>query len=198
MLEFKAKCVIGIDLAASSRNPTGWAILKNQNVKTKLLYTDNEILESTLQTEPALIAIDAPLSLPKNGEFFRKTDKEMIRKGYRVLPPNFPVMKKLTLRAISLNKLIEEKTYKAIEVHPTSTRKALEMPLKDWKAIQENLKTLGLKGEIETKPLATHEIDAVTAALTAVLHLQSQTESIGNDEEGYTIVPKKRNWKTLT
>ena len=161
MLQFKDKCVIGIDLAASSRKPTGWATLKNQNVKTQLLYTDKEILENTLQNHPELIAIDAPLSLPKNGEFFRKTDKEMIRKGYRVLPPNFPAMKKLTLRAINLNKLIEEKTYKAIEVHPTSTRKALEMPPKDWKAIQEILKTLGLKGEIETRPLATHEIDAL-------------------------------------
>jgi len=198
MLEFKGKCVIGIDLAATSRNPTGWATLKNKTVQTRLLYTDKEILENTLQNNPALIAIDAPLSLPKNGEFFRKTDKEMIRKGYRVLPPNFPAMKKLTLRAISLNRVIEEKTYKAIEVHPTSTRKALEMPLKDWGAVQEILKTLGLKGELETRPLATHEIDAVTAALTAVLHLQGQTELIGDDKEGYIIVPKKRNWKTLT
>ena len=198
MLEFKDKCVIGIDLATSNRNPTEWATLKNKNVKTQLLYTDNEIVENTLKSHPEFIAIDAPLSLPKNGEFFRKTDEEMIRKGYRVLPPNFPAMKKLTLRAISLNKLIEEKTYKAIEVHPTSTRKALEMPPKDWKAIQETLKNLGLKGEIETRPLTKHEIDAVTAALTAVLHLQGQTELIGDDKEGYTIVPKKRNWKILT
>jgi len=198
MLEFKGKCVIGIDLAAAIRNPTGWAILENKKVQTQILYTDNEILENTLHNQPALIAIDAPLSLPKNGEFFRKSDKEMVRKGYRVLPPNFPAMKKLTLRAINLNKLIGEKTYKTIEVHPTSTRKALQMPLKDWKSIQEILKTLGLKGKIETHPLTTHEIDAVTAALTAVLHLQRQTERIGDDKEGYIIVPKKRNWKTLT
>jgi hypothetical protein len=72
------------------------------------------------------------------------------------------------------------------------------MPQKDWKEIQEILKNLGLKGEIETQPLSTHEIDAVTAALTAVLHLQRQTELIGDDKEGYTIVPKKRNWKALT
>ena len=198
MLEFKDKCVIGIDLSASSKNPTGWAILKNQNVRTNLFYTDNEILEKTVQNHPALIAIDAPLSLPKNGEFFRKTDKEIVRKGYRVLPPNFPAIKKLTLRAINLKKLIEEKTYKAIEVHPTSTRKALQMPLKSWKVIQEILKTLGLKGEIETRPLTIHEIDAVTAALTAVLHLQRQTELIGDGIEGYIVVPKKRSWKTLT
>jgi len=143
MLQFRYKCVIGIDLAASSRNPIGWALLKNKTAKTRLLYTDKEILENTLQNHPALIVIDAPLGLPKNGEFFRKTDKEMIRKGYRVLPPDFPAMKKLTLRAIRLNRLIEEKTYKAIEVHPTSTRKALQMPPKDWKAIQKILKTVG-------------------------------------------------------
>jgi predicted nuclease with RNAse H fold len=197
MLEFKDKCVIGIDLAGSSRNPTGWALLKGKAVKTRLLYTDKEILENTVRNHPALIAIDSPLSLPKKGGFFRKTDKEMIRKGYRVLPPNFPAMKKLTLRAIRLNRLIEENTYKAIEVHPTSTRKALQMPLKDWKTIQEILKNLGLKGELETRPLATHEIDAVTAALTAVLHLKRQTEQIGNNEEGYIILPKKIDWKTL-
>jgi predicted nuclease with RNAse H fold len=45
--------------------------------------------------------------------------------------------------------------------------------------------------------LATHEIDAVTAALTAVLHLESQTEQVGDEEKGYIAVPKKRDWRTL-
>ncbi len=197
MLEFKGKCVIGIDLAGTSKNPTGWALLKGKTVETCLFYTDSEILENTVRNAPALVAIDAPLSLPKKGEFLRKADREMIKKGYRVFSPNLPAMKKLTLRAIRLNKLIEEKKYKTIEVHPTSTRKALQMSLKDWKAIQEILKTLGLKGEVETRPLATHEIDAVTAALTAVLHLKRQTERIGDNEKGQIIVPKKRDWRTL-
>ena len=87
-------------------------------------------------------------------------------------------MRNLALRAIKLNRLIEEERYKAIEVHPTSTRKALQTP-SNWKKIQEILKNLGLKGDLETRPLVTHEIDAVTAALTAVLHLQRQTELIG-------------------
>jgi len=99
MLEFKDKCVTGIDLAGSSRNPTGWAPLKNKTLQTRLLYTDNEIIENTVRNHPALIAIDAPLSLPKKGEFFRKTDKERIRKGYRVLPPNCPAMKKTHLKS---------------------------------------------------------------------------------------------------
>jgi predicted nuclease with RNAse H fold len=197
MLEFNGKCTIGIDLAGLSRNPTGWALLKGNAVKTALVYTDSEILETIVKNHPVLIAIDAPLSLRKKTAFFREADREMIRKGYRVFPLNLPAMKKLALRAIRLNRLIEEKRYKTIEVHPTSTRKALQMPLKDWKAIQEALKTLGLKGELETCPLATHEIDAVTAALTAVLHLKSQTERVGGDEEGYIIVPKERDWRTL-
>ena len=51
---------------------------------------------------------------------------------------------------------------------------------------------------LETRPLATHEIDAVTAAaLTAVLHLKSQTERVGDEEKGYIMVPKKRDWRTL-
>jgi predicted nuclease with RNAse H fold len=197
MLEFKDKCVIGIDLAASSRNPSGWALLKGNAVKTSLVYTDSEILENTVRNHPARIAIDAPLSLPRKGAFFRKAEREMIRKGYRVFSPNLPAMKKLALRAIRLNRLIEKKRYKTIEVHPTSTRKALQMPLKDWKATQEILKTLGLKGELETRPLATHEIDAVTAALTAVLHLKSKTERVGDEKKGYITVPKKRDWRTL-
>jgi predicted nuclease with RNAse H fold len=197
MLEFKGKCVIGIDLAASSRNPSGWALLKGNTVKASLVYTDSEILENIVRNHPALIAIDAPLSLPEKGAFFRKADREMIRKGYTVFPPNLPAMKKLALRAIRLNRLTEKKRYKTIEVHPTSTRKALQTHLKDWKVIQEVLKTLGLKGELETRPLATHKIGAVTAALTAVLHLKSQTERLGGDEEGYIIVPKERDWRTL-
>jgi predicted nuclease with RNAse H fold len=196
MLEFKGKSTIGIDLAGMSKNPTGWALLEGKTMKTSLIYTDKEILEIITRNQPSLIAIDAPLSLPRKEEHFRKADREMIKRGYRVFPPTLPAMKTLTLRAVKLNRLIEENAYKTIEVHPTSTRKALQMPLKDWKTIQENLKTLGLKGEIERRPLATHEIDAVTAALTATLHLTKQTEQVG-DGKACIIVPQKRNWRTL-
>jgi predicted RNase H-like nuclease len=42
-----------------------------------------------------------------------------------------------------------------------------------------------------------HEIDAVTATLTAVLHLKRQTERVGDEEKGYITVPKKRDWRPL-
>lgn len=197
MLKLDGKCTIGIDLAGLSKNPTGFALLKGKTAKTSLMYTDKEILENIIRNAPSLTAIDAPLSLPNEGKAFRKADREMIKRGYRVFPPTLPAMKTLTLRATKLNRLIEENTYKTIEVHPTSSRKALQMPLKDWKTTQETLKKVGLKGEIETRQLATHEIDAVTAALTAMLHLKKQTEHIG-DGKACIIVPKKRDWRTLT
>ena len=192
----KEEVTIGIDLAGKSKNPTGQAIWENKEVKATLIYTDNEILEHVIHTRPKLIAIDAPLSLPKKGSL-RKADKEMIRRGYRVFPPTLPSMKTLTLRAIKLNKLIAKKGYKAIEVHPTSTRKALNMPSKDWEKIQTILKNIGLKGEIKTCVLTPHEIDAAVAALTAYLHMQGRTEALGDKEEGYIIIPKKQDWRTL-
>ena len=73
---------------------------------------------------------------------FREADKEMISKGYKVFPPKLPAMEKLTLRAIKLNRLITEKEYKTIEVHPTSTRKALNMPAKDWPNIQTSFQEM--------------------------------------------------------
>lgn len=192
----KKETIIGIDLAGKPENPTGWAAWKGKTVKTCLVYTDDEILENIVRSKPAIVAVDAPLALPKEG-ILRRADKDMIRMGYRVFPPCLPAMKKLTLRGMKISKLIAEKGYQTIEVHPTSTRKALGMPLKDWEKIQLTFKNMGLKGNLETHALKAHEIDALTSALTAYLHLQSQTEAIGDKEEGYIIVPKKQNWRTL-
>ncbi len=192
----KAKVIIGIDLAGKPKNPTGWALWKNKKVETSLMHTNKEILEGIAHSDPTIIAIDAPFSLPKKG-ILRIADREMIRRGYRVFPPCLPAMKTLTLRAMKLIKLMAKKGCKTIEVHPTSTRKALNMPLKDWRKIQTTLETIGLEGDLKLRVLKSHEIDAVTAALTAYLYMKNQAEAIGDGEEGYIIIPKKQDWRTL-
>jgi predicted nuclease with RNAse H fold len=106
-------------------------------------------------------------------------------------------MKKLTLRAIELNRLITERGIQTIEVHPTSTRKALGMPTKDWEKIQNILKSVGLAGSLSEHRLTPHEIDAITAALTGYLHMEGLTESVGDHEEGYIIVPIKQDWREI-
>jgi predicted nuclease with RNAse H fold len=194
--KLKAKVIIGIDLAGKPKNPTGWALWKNKKVETSLIHTNKEILEGITHSDPTIIAIDAPFNLPKKGSL-RIAGREMIKRGYHVFPPHLPSMKTLTLRVMKLNKLIAEKGYTTVEVHPTSTRKALNMPLKDWRKIQTTLETIGLEGDLKLRALKSHEIDAVTAALTAYLYTKNQAEAIGDGEESYIIIPKKQDWRTL-
>ena len=196
MLELKTKVIIGIDLAGKPENPTGWATWENKKVKTTLLYMDNQILEAITQNKPEIIAVDAPFSLPKSG-ILRKADREMIKNGYRVFPPRLPAMSTLAMRAMKLNRLIAEKGFKTIEVHPTSTCKALSIPPKDWGKIQTVLTQIGLEGDLKVRTLTPHEIDAVIAVLTAYLYMRNQTEALGDEEEGYIIIPKKQDWRTL-
>jgi len=113
-----------------------------------------------------------------------------------VLSLKFRSVKKLTSIVIRLDKLIGEKTYKALEVHPTSTRKTASV-IKIMEDSSRFPQKRGLKVDIETRSLTEHEIKAVTVILTAVFHLQGQTELISDDKEEYTFIPKKRNWKTL-
>lgn len=190
------KGIIGIDLAAKSENPTGWALLKDSIVKTTLMYNDDEILKEVTKASPDIVAIDAPLTLPKKG-LFRKADVELIKTGYRVFPPGLPSMHLLTLRAMKINRLITEMGIKTIEVHPTSTRKALGMPLKNPREVQTIFEELGLNGSLKERILTVHEIDAITAALTAYLHLAGLTETFGDEEEGYIVIPRKINWREL-
>lgn len=161
-----------------------------------MLHKDQEILECIDHNKPALVAIDAPFGFAKEGAF-RIADKEMMHEGYHVFSPTLPAMTRLTERAMRLNKLIAEKGHKTIEVHPTSSRKALGMPLKDWDQIQAIFIRMGLKGDIEMHALTWHEIDAITAALTAYLLMHNEAVPIGDKEEGCIVVPKRHAWRHI-
>jgi predicted nuclease with RNAse H fold len=192
----RKKITAGIDLAAKPKNPTGWALLKDNFVETSIIHADDEILKNITSMKPTLTAIDAPLSFPKIGTM-READREMIRKGYRVFPLQLPTMTELTVRATRLNTLILEKGYKTIETHPKSARKALKMPTKPDNKVQEILRRTGLRGDLEKHALTPHEIDAIVAALVAHLHIRGETESVGNNEEDRIIVPRPQDWRTL-
>jgi predicted nuclease with RNAse H fold len=190
------RVLIGIDLAGKQENPTGWATWESKKVDTRLLYTNSEIIEAIDKDKPEVIAVDVPFSLPRRG-IWRKADAEMIENGYRVFPPMLPVMRVLTMRAIELNRLIAEKGFKTIEVHPTSARKALGIPPKDWEEIQAALTQMGVEGSLKVRTLTPHEIDAIVAAFTARLYTRNRTRALGDEEEGYIIVPKKHDWRAL-
>jgi predicted nuclease with RNAse H fold len=188
--------IVGIDLAGKAFNPTGWALLRNRQIQVCQLFTTKEILARTLSGSPTLVAIDAPLALPKKNAT-READRQMHKLGYPVFPPRFQSMKSLTLRAVGIAKKLKDRKSHVIEVHPTSTRKALGIPTKNWERIQEILLQLGCKGDIEKRTLTPHEIDAITAAFTADLHINGKTKLVGDPKEGYIVVPLKNDWKRL-
>jgi len=190
------KIIIGLDLSASEKKPTGWAKIENRTLKTAQLYTDKEIIEATIKYAPILVAIDAPLTFPKK-KIMRKADRQMYKLGYPVFPPLFKTMQKLTERGVKISEILRIRNLEVIEVHPASSRKALSMPTKDWRKIQAVFKHIGLRGEHERRMLTRHEIDAATAALTGWLHLQGKTMLVGEPTEGCIVVPVKSDWRKI-
>ncbi|MCD6092839.1 MAG: DUF429 domain-containing protein, partial [Candidatus Aenigmarchaeota archaeon] len=94
--------IVGLDLAGKEKNPTGFCLLKineREETEIKLLHTDAEIMEEIRKIKPDIICVDAPLSFPPDG-YFRDSDIEMKRRGFKPLPPMFPAMRLLVKRGI--------------------------------------------------------------------------------------------------
>ena len=149
-----------------------------------------------MKANPSIVAIDAPLTFPKQG-MLRQADRQMYKLGYPVFPPLFRSMQKLTERGVKISEILRLKGLEVIEVHPASSRKALSMPTKDWRKIQAVFRHIGLRGEHEKRVLTRHEIDAVTAALTGLLYLEGKTRLVGDAAEGIIVVPVEMDWRKI-
>ncbi|MCS7131383.1 MAG: DUF429 domain-containing protein, partial [Hadesarchaea archaeon] len=112
--------VVGIDLAGTSTNPTGFASLQRRAFKTGLVYRDDEIIKLCERLSPAVIAIDAPLSLPERGNL-RSADASLIHRGLRVFPPTFAGMRVLTSRGMRIASSLRAIGFRVIEVHPRTS-----------------------------------------------------------------------------
>jgi predicted nuclease with RNAse H fold len=190
--------VIGIDLAGSKNRNTGICVM-NEKLEAKcfVVHEDKEILEIVEKFKPDLIAIDAPLSLPKGRRslrkkekiHFRECDRKLLELGIKFFPITLGPMRMLTRRGIKLRKTLERKGYKVIEVYPGATQDILKIARKSvsLKKLREGLEKLGIK--IEKRKLTHDELDAITAAYTAFLHLRGKTLTLGNEEEGTIVIP---------
>lgn len=178
--------VIGIDLAGLETNPSGFAILAGKKFATRTLHTDEQILEHCAAQKPAVVAIDAPLSLPRGGNL-RKADRSLIKIGFRVFPPKFSGMKSLTERGIKLARKIRKFKIDVIEVHPR-TSGLIIFGTDDRRIWMEELGKRGYEFEGGT---SRHETDAAIAALTGLLYLRKRTKRIGAPNEGTIIIPMK-------
>ncbi len=162
--------IVGIDLAGDEKRPTGIALL-GPTLRARLLFTDEEILRACEGAE--LVAIDAPLSLPRKGKL-RKGDRELIQIGFRVFPPLFSGMRLLTRRGMRLAARLRKKT-KVIEVHPRTSGLILFGTGERERWVEE-LREAGYPLENPCE----HEIDAALAAFTGKLWLEGKTRKVGN------------------
>lgn len=180
--------LVGIDLAGSPKRPTGisYVNLPCRTIRTRIAYTDYEIVKITVTPKPKIVAIDAPLTMPRNG-YLREVDRLMHKLGLPVLPPMFPGMRMLTIRGVKLRNFLDEIGIHVIEVHPRSTLKIL---LKKFKLsdLEELINFLGFLIE-NGKRLTKDEQDAILAMITAFLYYKGNYREV-RAPDGVLIIPR--------
>lgn len=197
MVEDPGSWIMGIDLAGSALRSTGVCVLKFNNVKTFLCFSDEEIIDLVNIYQPVIIAMDAPLSLPsgrqniddRQGPHFRECDLALRRRKIPFLPITLGPMRDLTKRGMNLKAKLERKGFHVIEVYPGGAQDILGLPRakKDPTSLYQGLVKLGLKGL--SSRCSSHELDAVTAAIVARYFLQGKAEIYGDLEKGAIIMP---------
>lgn len=188
---------IGIDLAGSPRRPSGICILDDKmNAQTFLAYSDYEIIKIVKNAEPLVIAIDAPLFLPKGRKslsereniHLRSCDRELLKMGIKFFPITLGPMRMLTERGIKLRTILEGLGYKVIETYPGAAQDILGIPRKkDLMGLENGLIEIGVK--MRKRNLSGDELDAITCALVAKMYFENKYSALGIPDEGYMILP---------
>lgn len=181
--------VVGIDLAGSPKRPTGLCVLRDLVAETRAAFSDDDILNFVKETRPALVPIDAPLSLPKgrrtihdrSGEHLRECDRALLCLGIRFFPVTLGPMRMLTERGLALKAKLNAMRYQTVECYPGAAQDLWGLPRqhKDRLGLLKGLRKLGLLG---LKKIATSdELDAATAALVGRWFLCGHGEMLGGD-----------------
>jgi uncharacterized protein YprB with RNaseH-like and TPR domain/predicted nuclease with RNAse H fold len=196
--------IVGIDLSASAKRATGWALLEGRKVEARLLKTDKEIIDATTEASPDLVSIDSPLSLPKGRDctkdscecrkfgITREAERILRRRGVYVFPSLIRSMQLLTERGIYMKKEFEKRGVHVIESYPGAAQDILRIIRKkvSLEDLKQGLQNVGLIGEFVNGRNSHDELDAITSALVGYFYLADEYEALGNKEEGFLIIPR--------
>jgi predicted nuclease with RNAse H fold len=176
------------------------------------LYRDLDIVNLVEKHKFELVAIDAPLSLPKGLCCLREScgcQAELDLKGRACerqlaglgIPCYFTtkksIIRDMVYRGIKLKAQLESAGYRVIEVYPyASKRRLFRIKKIPPKTTAEGLHFLR-RGIAELLPHLSPHVekfnhdmcDAAVAAYTAFLHSRGKTELIGDATEGAIIIP---------
>lgn len=190
---------VGIDLAGVETRPTGMCVMDGRLcARTCLLYTNDDIVWQIIKAKPGVIAIDAPLALPRGREslarrnniHLRECDRELLRMGIKFFPITLGPMRLLTERGVWLRKILEDKGLMVIETYPGAAQDILHIPRKGkgLDKLAEGLSLAGVKGLDVT--MNADELDAVTCALVGIMYLTGEYREIGDPDEMLMILPR--------
>lgn len=195
------RCFVGLDLAAIEHRPTGFCLLMGMHVRTKILYTDTEILEEIVNSNPVMVAIDAPLTLPKgrcclkddctcrgNGHL-RECDRAVRRLGIPIFALSLGSMRILTIRGMRIRDQLVKEKIPVIETYPGGAQDILGIPRqKDPTGLRKGLRRFGIEGDIKRRKIGCHELDAITCALVAKEHETGRSLILGDPNEGLMVL----------
>ena len=195
---------VGIDLAGSDKRSTG-ACIMNQRLRARcsVLHRDDEIIGLVRRSSATVVAVDAPLALPKGRhclgehcrgrEHFRVCDVALRRMGIRFFPMTIGPMRSLTLRGMQLAKRLRRLGFEVIETYPGAAQDLQGIRRKQYglDTLQNALGKLGCTGDVLTRKLTGDELDAVSCALVARDYGHGNYLAIGNPSELMMILPAK-------
>ena len=198
---------VGIDLRSGPRYPTGLAVLdaSHRLAELAVVRTDEAILEAIERWKPALIAIDAPLGLPEGRcctdpgcdcaryGIMREVDRVCAAAGYRPFPTLLPSMVRLTERGIALYQVLVGAGHAVVEVYPGMAQDVMGVPRKGSGVdlLRRGLKREGVRGIPRKRRVSHDELDAITCALVAQLHLAGASETMGPGVPVPLILPTR-------
>lgn len=192
--------VLGLDLAGVPHRSTGWCVLYDgRDARTGVAHSDEEIEALAAKVHPALVIIDAPLSLPvgrrtiedRSGPHLRACDHELLRRHIRFFPLTLGPMRGLTVRGMRLAERLRRTGSEVVEGYPGASQDLLGIPRKGVGLVPlaRGLRRLGIRGDLVRGGLTHDELDAVTIAWVGHEHLRGRSLVIGDVREGEMVLP---------
>ena len=194
---------MGIDLAGSPRRRTGFCVLgPGLRTRTSVLGPDDEILRATRAARPSIVAIDAPLALPRGRAsletrgppHLRACDRELRALGIRFFPLTLGPMRQLTARGMALAAELRAQGLTVIEAYPGGAQDVLGLPRKGDgpERLARALVRFGFSGDVAGRELTHDELDAIACAYTGREYLAGRSLVLGTPDEAELILPRPR------
>lgn len=184
-------CVCGIDLAVRKERCTGYALIvihgnnDAELARLNCLHGVEEVVEKVVKDRVSVAAVDAPIS---GGGRVREIEREMWRRGFKVLPPSMPWMRELTKLGETLANDLRRLGVEVIETHPSSALRSSGV-----RSVPELLSMLGVKFPKDYLPeiASSRDLrDAVIAAAVAYCYVTGCVERVEADGDVIYLIRK--------